>query len=100
MCNTIGGLKGVICNINEVLSYLLPVLITLGVVYFIWGVVTYVIGGDEEAKTAGRDKIIYGIIGLAVIIGVWGLVNIVNRTFGLNQYNAPTSTNLRDLLPR
>jgi len=48
-------------------------LLALGVVYFVWGVVTYVIASDEEAKKTGRDRIIYGIIGLAVIIGVWVL---------------------------
>ena len=51
---------------------------------FYLGSYFYVIASDEEAKTAGRDKIIYGIIGLAVIIAVWGLVKILTNTFGLN----------------
>jgi len=45
------------------------------------------IGQDEEAKKKGRDKIIYGIIGLVVIVGMWGLVHIVMSTFNLNNYN-------------
>lgn len=73
----------ILCKINELLGVIVPILIALGVVYFIWGVVQYVIGTDEEAKAAGRQKIIWGIIGLAVIIGVWGLVGILNRTFGV-----------------
>jgi hypothetical protein len=45
------------------------------------------ISADEEQKTKGRDKIIYGIIGLVVIVGMWGLVNIVTKTFGLDNNN-------------
>ncbi|KKS24434.1 MAG: hypothetical protein UU82_C0006G0032, partial [Candidatus Nomurabacteria bacterium GW2011_GWC2_41_8] len=36
-----------------------------------------------EAKKAGRDRIIFGIIGLAVIIALWGLVRILTNTFGV-----------------
>jgi hypothetical protein len=33
---------------------------------------------------------IFGIIGLAVIIGLWGLVNILGRTFGVGSGQNPT----------
>lgn len=81
---SVSTLNGVLCKISELLGAVLPVLIALGVIYFVWGVITYVISSDEEAKSAGRDKIIYGIIGLAVIIGLWGLVKILTNTFGLS----------------
>ncbi|MBP9711942.1 MAG: hypothetical protein KBD55_02840 [Candidatus Pacebacteria bacterium] len=77
-------IQTLICKFNEILGALLPFIIALGVLYFVWGVVSYMIAGDEEAKTAGRDKIIYGIIGLVVIVGMWGLVRIVTNSFGLN----------------
>ena len=76
--------QDLLCKVGSILSSILPILIALGVVYFVWGVITYVISSDEEAKKAGRDRIIYGIIGLAVIIGLWGLVKILGNTFGLN----------------
>lgn len=77
-------LETFICKIGDILNIIVPILIALGVVYFIWGVITYVISSDEEAKQAGRDRIIFGIIGLAVIIGLWGLVKILTNTFGVN----------------
>lgn len=79
-----GTLFGVLCRVGQFLNSVVPVLIALGVVYFVWGVITYVLSGDEEAKKAGRDRIIFGIIGLAVIIGLWGLVNLLRNTFELN----------------
>jgi hypothetical protein len=80
---TSGNIQGMLCKVGELLSAVLPILIALGVVYFVWGVISYVVGGDEEAKAKGRSKIIYGIIGLAVILGVWGLVKVVTNTFGI-----------------
>ena len=79
-----GTLLDIFCRIGQILNSIVPILIALAVVYFVWGVVSFVIANDEEAKTKGRDRIIFGIIGLAVIIGMWGLVNVLRNTFGLN----------------
>ena len=77
-------IQGIICTVSDILQVLLPVLIALGVIVFVIGVVQFVIADDEEAKTKGRNRMIYGIIGLVVIIALWGLVRIVTNTFGLN----------------
>jgi len=79
-----------LCRVNELIGDALPVLISLGVIYFIWGILQYVIGDSDEAKKKGRDRMIFGIIGLAVIVSIWGLVNIVVVTFGVGGASAPT----------
>lgn len=79
-----GTLKALLCTVGSLLNSVIPVIIALGVVYFVWGVISYVIASDEEAKKTGRNRIIYGIIGLAVIVGMWGLVNLLRNSFGLN----------------
>ena len=82
-------IEGIVCRIGNILNTIIPIIVVLGVVYFIWGVVQYVISGDEEAKAAGKTRMIYGIIGLVVIVAMWGLVSIVTNTFGLNNYTVP-----------
>lgn len=77
------GISNIICNVHRIINSLIPLLIALGVVYFVWGVVQYIIGGSEESRKDGRQRIIYGIIGFAVIIGLWGIVNIIVNTFHL-----------------
>ena len=79
----VADIQGFICKIGDILNTIVPILVALGVIIFIWGVLTYVIADDEEAKSAGRNRIIFGIIGLAVIIGLWGLVRILTNTFGV-----------------
>lgn len=86
-------IQGVMCKVANILEAIIPILIILGILYFVYGVISYVIAGDAEASTKGRDRIIYGIVGLAVIVGMWGLVYILTNTFGLKNtstINFPT----------
>jgi hypothetical protein len=85
-----GTIQFIICKAGDILNAVIPVLVVLGIVYFVWGVITYVISSDEEAKKAGRNRIIFGIIGLAVIVAMWGLVNILINTFSLNSNTGVT----------
>jgi len=75
----------ILTKISSFMRAIIPVLITLGIIYFIWGVLSYVLGKSDEAKKEGRDRMIYGIIGLFVIISIWGLVNVLSSTFGIQQ---------------
>ena len=86
-----GGIGTVICQIYAIIKVIIPVLILGAVAYFIYGVIMFVIAGDAEEKGAGRTMMINGIIGFAVIIGLWGLVYILLNTFGVNA-NTPAPT--------
>jgi uncharacterized membrane protein YidH (DUF202 family) len=95
---TTSGIEKVICNISFLLNKIIPLLITLGVIYFVWGVVQYVIKDDEEAKKAGTQRMIYGIIGLVVIFSMWGLVTIVTDSLGISTTNTAI-TNSSSFVP-
>ena len=82
-CST-GELKDIICMVQEILEMVVPLLVTLGIIYFVWGIITYVIADDEEAKSSGRNRIIWGLVGLAVIVSMWGLVRLLTETAGVN----------------
>lgn len=54
-------------------------------VYVIWHAFKFVTaGGDEEARKAGQNGIIYGVIGVAVMVSVWGLINFITDTAGFD----------------
>ncbi len=73
-------LKTLSCNLNKSITFL----VLLGTVIFLWGIVKYITaGGDETRVEEARRLITYGIIGLAVIVAVWGFVNVlINLIFG------------------
>ncbi|GMQ95222.1 MAG: hypothetical protein BMS9Abin13_335 [Patescibacteria group bacterium] len=90
-----GGLGGVIQTIGNIIGALIPLLIGLGALYFIWGVSKYVLHGEDATKREeGRSMMIYGIIALFVMVSVWGLVNVLVSTFGLESVLAPPAPGL------
>lgn len=81
--NNVPDIGGIMVIINGLLAFAIPILITLAVVYFIWGVIQYTVSTDEEAKKGARGKIINGLIGLFIIIAFWGIIKIFTNTFGV-----------------
>lgn len=78
------GLEGFLDKIAGLLDRAFPLLISFAVVYFAWQVIQYTIAGDEGKKENAKWGIIYGIIGLFVIVAVWGLVKFVSESLGVD----------------
>jgi FtsH-binding integral membrane protein len=76
-----------ICIINKTL---IPFGFALAMVIFIYGVVGYVAkGDDEEARKKGREFIIWGIIGIFMMVSIFGFVKLLDNTLKLP--NDPTT---------
>ena len=97
MC-TQAGIAFIMCKISSILNATIPVLVTLGVVYLVWGIVQYFIGNSEEAMKKGRDRIVFGISGLAIILVLWGLVYLLINTFQVGGGRAPTGEEINKIL--
>jgi hypothetical protein len=72
--------------LGNIINLAIPVLVALGVLFFIWGLVQFIFAsGDESAKDEGKRKMIWGVIALFVIVSVWGLVALLNQVTGVTQ---------------
>jgi uncharacterized membrane protein YuzA (DUF378 family) len=70
--------------IGGILTPLVYLLIGLSVVIFIYGVFKFTIQDQEKSKQEGKDFMIWGIVGIFVMVSVWGLVSILTNTFKLD----------------
>ncbi|MDP3934772.1 MAG: hypothetical protein Q8Q46_00935 [Candidatus Giovannonibacteria bacterium] len=71
----------IICNIVVVIKQLTSLLFIVATLVFLWGVIQYVIAGEDEKKVGqGRKYITYGLFGLFVMLAMWGLVFAIYRT--------------------
>ena len=80
---------------ENILNQLVPLFIAVAVVILLIAIVQYIRAGeDEEKRGKAKSLMIYGIIGLFVMVSIWGLVNILGGTFDLDP-DVP----IPDLLP-
>jgi len=75
-----------VARVNEVL--LVPVilfLMALAFMWFLWGLAVYVFKADNETERAtGRKHMLWGIVGLLVMISALTIIRIGLATFGLS----------------
>lgn len=77
-------LSSLLVWVNKLISIMVPLIIALAVVFFMWGVFKFVASGDdEEARKSGRQMMINGVIAIFVMVSLWGLVGFLDKTFGL-----------------
>jgi hypothetical protein len=73
-------------------NYAVPFLVAVAVLYFLWGVLQFIINADdEEARKKARNSIVAGLIGLVIMLSFWALVSFVQRSFGLDSGGGPTA---------
>jgi hypothetical protein len=82
--------------INTINNVIVPVLFAVAFIVFLYGVFeTFILGANDDAKKgAGKNLMLWGLIGFFVMVSVWGLVNILTGTitFGNNSgVTTPTS---------
>jgi NADH:ubiquinone oxidoreductase subunit 2 (subunit N) len=101
--NTVGG--GTI-SINQIRSFpdlvrfamgtinqIIVLIIALGVVWTVY-LAFMLIKAEGDKKDEARSSIIYGLVGIFVMISIWGLVNIFVNTFNLDNTTKPHAPTL------
>lgn len=74
---------------NGLLTIVLPplatVLIGSALLYFVWGLVMFIAqSGNEQVRTEGKQRMIWGIVALFVLVSVWGFVILLRTIFGVS----------------
>ncbi len=75
-------------NVDKfIINPLILFLFALALAYFLYGVFEFIAHQDnEEAKTKGKEHMLWGIIGLTIMMGVWAILGVI-----LNTLNIPKS---------
>ena len=71
---------GLIAVIKYILQAIVPLIISLAVIFFLWSTSQYILR-EGDAKNDAKDHMTWGIIILFVMVSVWGLVAILGNTF-------------------
>jgi len=69
---------------REILIPIVALLFALATLYFLWGVAGFVMNADnEEERAKGKNHMIWGVVGMFIMISSYGIINIIANTLGL-----------------
>jgi hypothetical protein len=70
--------------VTEIINPIILLLTAVAFVVFIWGIFQFVVhAGDEGKRGEGRLAIMWGLVGLVIIFGAYGIINVALGTFNL-----------------
>ncbi|KKS57871.1 MAG: hypothetical protein UV23_C0021G0004 [Candidatus Nomurabacteria bacterium GW2011_GWF1_42_40] len=67
-----------------IINPLILLLFALAVVYFLYGVFEFLLNQqNEEKKTTGKSHMLWGVVGITIMLGVWTILNMIISTFNI-----------------
>ena len=77
--------------VKEIVNPIILLLAASAFVVFIWGVFQFIAhAGDETHRNEGKSAILWGLVGLVIIFGAYGIINVALGTFNIPEINKIT----------
>ena len=78
------GLKQLLVDVRALINLLIPVVIGLAVIFFMWGTAQFVLkAGDQKLRQEGKNKMIWGIIAIFIMVSIMGIISLIGDTLGI-----------------
>jgi len=89
------SLDTVLLKINfYVINPIIRILFVLAFAIFVWGIIQYTLKRDSvDAKEQGRQHILWGLVGLAIMTSVFFIMRLIVNTLGIDEVQINESTN-------
>ncbi len=90
----LGNIDALVVAFGSIIKKVIPIVFALAIIYFFFGLIKFIrSAGDPKAASEGKSIMIYGIIAIAVMISVYGLIVWLQTTFGVGtQTSLPIPT--------
>lgn len=85
-----------VAKVNDIILFpFIALLMGIAFLVFLWGCAQYIMNADSDsARAEGKQHILYGIIGLLIMVSAFALIKIGVATFGLTpQLDCATNPN-------
>jgi hypothetical protein len=79
----------------QIVNPIIQVLFAVALVMFVYGIFEFIRGADQpEVRTTGQKHMLWGIVGLFIMISVFTIIRILLNTLGI------TGSEVPEILPR
>lgn len=94
------NLNEFIANVDSyIINPLIGFLFALAVVYFLYGAFEFLANQEsDEKKTTGKQHMLWGIVGITIMMGVFAIMNMILNTLGIGYIHPETGK--VDTLPK
>lgn len=79
--------------ITALTGTVLPLVMSLAVLFFIWGLVRFLMDAGNEEHEEGKNIMLWGMIALFVMVALWSILAYIETSLGItgteNLGNAP-----------
>lgn len=73
---------------------------TAGFFLFMWGLVMFMIHlNSGEPKQEDKDHILWGLVGMLVMVAVWGIIGLLENTFGIGRVGGVDIGRIENVAP-
>lgn len=81
------GLKSLLDSLRDLMSKIVPLIFGLSVIYFMWGLSQFILhdAGNEKTREDGKKKMLWGLVALFVFVSIFGILNFISKTTGIQQ---------------
>jgi len=88
--NNQSTLMSVVSFFIGIIGLILPVLISLAILAFLFGLVKFILAsGDEKSHAQGRSFMIWSVIALFVLVSFMGIISFFYNDFGFTSNPHP-----------
>ena len=72
-------------NIKSAILYpLISLMMGVALLVFLWGVYQYIANAEsDEARKTGQKHMLFGVLGLVIMVSALAILNIAANTFGI-----------------
>jgi len=80
-----------IFNIEQhIINPLIGIFFAVALAIFLWGVARFIFQADDEtAREQGKKHIIWGLVGMFIMVSVFAIIQLIVGTFELPPPNLP-----------
>ncbi len=75
---------------NEIINPIIGVIFAAALVYFLWGLMIFVMSSADASKRAeGKQHIVWGLIGMVIMVSVITILEVGLRTIEVSPGDVP-----------
>jgi hypothetical protein len=82
--------------VELIINPLILLVFAAGFFYFMWGLVKFLFNSTSgEASDDGKQHMLWGIVGMFIMVSAWGILTILLDTFGIDPDSAVDTNSFR-----